>query len=802
MEGGTPFAVQANQRLCAEIERRNNMKKRLSLLLACAMLISCGCVSKSEKTTTAPAENADVSDTAVTTAAPEESDIADTTTVTQVSTEGAEAESAEKELTLEELGIENLSIKQVEIYKSKDLCVFYSTIEPQLAEIISDKSVRVKDEYGILVRETTTALFVGGDSSVSVDDKAFVDADEFETPFDIEWEKPVVNFSRITETDNPLESVELSYKVKNEIQVNAFVKKSGDKAQVIIDPVYMYNFPLFAAPSKAYEFNVNGTEFTADTFEVECGYDESKISLGDMYGYATVYLNDFVCRYDTKDGYSNTAVISDMKFITADTDNALNTAIFEDNPDKNPEMNEVYNAVVGSFETILTNETYGIKLLDMDFDGKPEVLVSKASQDDVEFYSAVDVDIYRVDNGALKYIDTIYNYSRITDMMANALGLKTLEDGTKCWFGTSRVKRDDMNAGESQTDYLYTLNGDKLEYTEVFSQVPKEGAAENSDYFGEKEDYYFFGEKVVPEITYDYEPFYDPTYDYAAAGQEAPKPDYPYYSWNGINATFGMWELMGFIRADFCKDIERKYTLYSDWLISGSNYYEIESVPLNARTAAYKVAYDIDKYYLGEYDADSMENDGYWFLGGYAKPVIYLYPEEKTEVSVEVEFAGEGEFTCTYPEYGEGWNVTAMPDGTLYDKDGNEYYCLYWEGDGRADFDMSKGFCVSGADTADFLREKLMYIGLSAREANEFIIYWLPVMQENEYNIITFHIDDYVESVPMTVTPAPDTLIRVFMTFASADEYVEIDAQELPSYERNGFTVVEWGGGEAVYCAD
>ena len=142
-----------------------------------------------------------------------------------------------------------------------------------------------------------------------------------------------------------------------------------------------------------------------------------------------------------------------------------------------------------------------------------------------------------------------------------------------------------------------------------------------------------------------------------------------------------------------------------------------------------------------------------------------------------------------------------MPDGTLYDKDGNEYYCLYWEGDGNASFDMSKGFCVKGENTAEFLREKLLHIGLIPREANEFIIYWLPLMEDNKYNIITFHIEDYAESVPMTISPAPDTQIRVFMTFCKSDKYIEISQQTLPHYERNGFTVVEWGGGEcpAVY---
>ena len=43
------------------------------------------------------------------------------------------------------------------------------------------------------------------------------------------------------------------------------------------------------------------------------------------------------------------------------------------------------------------------------------------------------------------------------------------------------------------------------------------------------------------------------------------------------------------------------------------------------------------------------------------KPVIYLYPEQEQEVSVRLEY--DGELTCTYPEYNDGWTVTAEPDG-------------------------------------------------------------------------------------------------------------------------------------------
>ena len=44
-------------------------------------------------------------------------------------------------------------------------------------------------------------------------------------------------------------------------------------------------------------------------------------------------------------------------------------------------------------------------------------------------------------------------------------------------------------------------------------------------------------------------------------------------------------------------------------------------------------------------------------------------------------------------------------------------------------------------------------------------------------------------------TPAPDTVIRVFMTYKPLDAPVQIQPQTLTAPERSGFTVIEWGGG-------
>lgn len=175
-----------------------------------------------------------------------------------------------------------------------------------------------------------------------------------------------------------------------------------------------------------------------------------------------------------------------------------------------------------------------------------------------------------------------------------------------------------------------------------------------------------------------------------------------------------------------------------------------------------------------------------------AKPVVYCYPQQGTEVTVKLDYAGE--LTCTYPAYDDGWTVTAYPDGTLTDADGQTYNYLYWEGVNDVDYDFSQGFCVPGGDTAAFLEDALAALGLNRREANEFIVYWLPQMEANAYNLIAFQSDVYTEAAKLTVEPAPDTLLRVFMAWQPLTQPQDIPAQTLTAPARTGFTVVEWGG--------
>ena len=200
-----------------------------------------------------------------------------------------------------------------------------------------------------------------------------------------------------------------------------------------------------------------------------------------------------------------------------------------------------------------------------------------------------------------------------------------------------------------------------------------------------------------------------------------------------------------------------------------------------------------ERFVMGDLDTTIYLMD-YSEMDGMAKPIIYLYPEEEMIVNVELDV--KGQITHTYPAYNNGWNVLAKPDGTLIDETGKEYYALYWEGNNNRQFTVDQGFVIAGDQTVEFLEKSLDLLGLNRREANEFIVFWLPILEGNPYNLIHFSTEEYQDIANLQVNPKPQTLIRVMMVYKPLQSSISIPLQDITKLkvERKGFTVVEWGG--------
>lgn len=59
--------------------------------------------------------------------------------------------------------------------------------------------------------------------------------------------------------------------------------------------------------------------------------------------------------------------------------------------------------------------------------------------------------------------------------------------------------------------------------------------------------------------------------------------------------------------------------------------------------------------------------------------------------------------------------------------------------------------------------------------------------------MITFQNDVYSKNIELIVNLTPDSVLRVFMVYQLLNKYIQIEEQKLSTFERTGFSVIEWG---------
>ncbi|MBC7861908.1 MAG: hypothetical protein IAF38_02980 [Bacteroidia bacterium] len=185
------------------------------------------------------------------------------------------------------------------------------------------------------------------------------------------------------------------------------------------------------------------------------------------------------------------------------------------------------------------------------------------------------------------------------------------------------------------------------------------------------------------------------------------------------------------------------------------------------------------------------------------KPVIYFYPEKKTDIAVSLEI--KGEFTFTYPEYKNGWNFSAEPNGTI-NMNGKTYNYLFWEGESDFSYEeinSEEGYMVESDTLLNFFENSLSAMGLNTKETQDFITFWYPIMKKNPRNYIHFVFNEaYNRDANLSVTPKPDNSLRLFMYWAFAPNMdKQLKKQKFPEFKRQGFSLVEWGGAELEHVS-
>ncbi len=240
------------------------------------------------------------------------------------------------------------------------------------------------------------------------------------------------------------------------------------------------------------------------------------------------------------------------------------------------------------------------------------------------------------------------------------------------------------------------------------------------------------------------------------------------------------------------KNNRNKKTIH---LLLESNAYEFRFVKKGYVETSGTLKLKSQNYYDVKVNMFKPRIDKYNYPIQSRKPAIYLYSENPIDLELKVE--PKGSFSYTYPEYKHSWKVHV--DQNVLTVNGQTYDYLFWEGLHQSiDYNKNEGFVVAGTETTTFLDEKLDFMGFNAKEKQDFICYWGPILQKNKFNKIHFltgeaynkQIAGYESSEKI------DSELRLLMLFESTDQPETMEEQVLPQIKRSGVTLIEWGGAE------
>jgi hypothetical protein len=191
----------------------------------------------------------------------------------------------------------------------------------------------------------------------------------------------------------------------------------------------------------------------------------------------------------------------------------------------------------------------------------------------------------------------------------------------------------------------------------------------------------------------------------------------------------------------------------------------------------------------GNYEIDFVLESG---MIAY-KPNIYLYPKITSKMDVFLCLPQGGCITESDPQYPCEWNnIKVKPSGKI----NNEYDYLFYEAALPDRWQYEEGWSVMINDLETFFRKNLTEYGFIDNEINDFINYWIPKLDDSPYyNIYPQYTDKVDELVTLHISKEPKSLMRMFYVIKESPlmKATDIPAPMIPEFERNGFTVTEWG---------
>ncbi len=172
------------------------------------------------------------------------------------------------------------------------------------------------------------------------------------------------------------------------------------------------------------------------------------------------------------------------------------------------------------------------------------------------------------------------------------------------------------------------------------------------------------------------------------------------------------------------------------------------------------------------------------------KPNIYIYPNEKIHLDIQLTFPNGGKIIESIPYYENGWEIEVIPSGLI----NNQYQYLFYEAQIPNLLQKESGWIIKGINLGSFFKNNLDSLLFSKNEIDDFIEYWIPLLDNTKtyaiYPSFTYNLEGIIQ---LKFSIKPDNLIRVIYIIEEYQDNKSIEPPQLPTFKREGFVVLEWG---------
>lgn len=175
------------------------------------------------------------------------------------------------------------------------------------------------------------------------------------------------------------------------------------------------------------------------------------------------------------------------------------------------------------------------------------------------------------------------------------------------------------------------------------------------------------------------------------------------------------------------------------------------------------------------------------------KPNIYLYPTQRSQISINLSFPLGGKIITSIPAYKSGWTIDVDTTGII----DNNYEYLFYESKQPDVWQLNEGWIINRSGLDTFFKDNLLKHGFYGREIKDFIDYWIPRLTDFEYYEIYPQESNIIETaVRLEFSNKPENVLRLYYLIRGvtvvSNNKINIPG-EIIQFKRNGFYVTEWG---------